>query len=44
MSKKQDKQDSVTNTNTTKDLFIKNIVPFIKSSIESAGGLGKFKD
>jgi len=26
MSKKQDKQDSVTNTNTTKDLFIKNIV------------------
>ncbi len=42
MSKKQDKQDSVTNTNTTKDLFIKNIVPFIKSSIESAGGLENF--
>ena len=36
------KQDSGTNTNTTKDLFIKNIVPFIKSSIESAGGLENF--
>lgn len=35
MSKKQD-------TNTTADLFRNNIVPFIKSSIESAGGLENF--
>jgi len=36
------KQDSITNTNTTADLFRNNIVPFIKSSIESAGGLENF--